>query len=84
MDDPYADAGPKQEVEKEALALAVLLEHGAATFHPAKAAPAWADAQGWWSGVGRLAGSAQASDPETTFLLWFARVLLISTTSSML
>ena len=43
-------------VEREALALAILVQHNAATFKPAKCAAAWAEAQSQHTGSAQAAG----------------------------
>ena len=65
------------DVEREALSLAILLAHGAATFKPGAVAPAWTKQQRSTIGVRVDAGSAQETetDDEYFILRLYARVL---------
>ena len=73
----FVRLGETWGVEREALSLAILLQHGAATFKPGTVAPAWTSQQSWTNRVRVDAGSAQ--DMETNdddfLLLLYARVL---------
>jgi len=58
-----------QNVEREALSLAILLQHGGVTFRPGKVAPIWTSQQCV------NAGFAQETHDEDMLLLLYARVL---------